>query len=73
MIKDLTGQNFGQLTVLEYTGSDKSRSAIWKCVCDCGNIVNAKGSELCRGRITSCGCFRIQRVKESRIIHGKSQ
>lgn len=72
MIKDLTGQTFGKLTVLEYIGSDKSRSAIWKCKCDCGNIVTIKGSELRRGRTTSCGCFRIQRIKESRSKHLKS-
>ena len=35
--KDLTGQKFGLLTVLERTNK-KNRTYFWKCQCDCGNI-----------------------------------
>lgn len=52
---DLTGQRFGRWTVLGYVGCRHSRSARWRCVCDCGaeNVVQSKhlrngGSLKCR-------------------------
>jgi len=38
--RDLIGQRFGRLVVLEKTDKrDKSGCFIWKCKCDCGNII----------------------------------
>lgn len=34
--KDLTGQRFGKLVVLEEAGKD-GKYSLWKCHCDCGN------------------------------------
>lgn len=56
-LNDLTGQTFGQLTVLEYAGSDRNRSS-WKCECSCGNIVVVNQMELKHGDTLSCGCLR---------------
>ena len=36
----LIGQRFGHLTVIEDTGKRLHRSIIWKCKCDCGNVVS---------------------------------
>ena len=41
-VKDLVGQKFGKLTVVEqhgFTNKNKHgfRQAIWYCKCDCGN------------------------------------
>ena len=36
-IKDLTGQRFGKLVVLEFAGKTKRNDALWLCQCDCGN------------------------------------
>ena len=47
---DLTGQQFGDLTVLEYAG-DRN----WKCKCSCGNEVVVGGNGLRRGTTHSCG------------------
>ena len=49
-LKDITGQIFGELTVIEYAGKGK-----WKCKCSCGNTVEASGKELRSGRTKSCG------------------
>ena len=38
-IKNLTGQNFGMLTVLNLAFVDKNRRATWNCICDCGNTI----------------------------------
>lgn len=55
-VKDLTGNVYGKLTVLERAGSDKHRNAVWKCLCECGNIYCINGRSLTTGHTKSCGC-----------------
>src|SRR5678810_1198000 len=52
--KDITGQVFGLLTVLEVAES-KGPRAQWKCVCTCGKIKVAAGRYLRSGATRSCG------------------
>lgn len=54
-VRDLTGQVFGKMTVLEYVGILK-RHSVWKCRCECGNIKRVLGSNLVSGVTASCGC-----------------
>ena len=51
--KDLTGQRFGRLIVIEYSGNSK-----WICQCDCGTITKPiYGQSLKGGKTKSCGCL----------------
>lgn len=59
-VVDITGQKFGQLTVLERNGSSNTGVAEWKCQCDCGNIVTVLGSNLRNGHTKSCGCYVLE-------------
>jgi hypothetical protein len=52
----LAGERFGLLRVLERAGSDRHGGALWRCACDCGREVSARGTELRRGSYGSCGC-----------------
>lgn len=61
-IKDLTGQVFGRLTVMNLYGSDKT--ALWSCKCECGNYVVVPRGSLISGRTKSCGCFNKDCVSE---------
>lgn len=56
--KDLTGQKFGRLTVIERAGYKYGRTA-WLCRCSCGNPqpVIVTGHDLNMGRVKSCGCI----------------
>ena len=61
--EDLTGKQFGRLTVL-YQGEDfinpnGTHEAGWVCQCDCKNqsIVLIRGGVLKRGATQSCGCL----------------
>lgn len=54
--KDLTGQRYGRLVVLEQAGRDKHSHVLWKCICDCGNFATTTTSQLGR-RKNSCGCL----------------
>lgn len=56
-IKDISGQRFGRLTVLEYVGVNKNKKIVWKCQCDCGKIVEVVGGSLNNKHTTSCGCL----------------
>ena len=61
---DLTGQQFGRLTVIRRDGTAKNGNATWLCKCNCGNLVTVDSYRL-RHRITvSCGCYRRDISKE---------
>lgn len=57
---DLTGQQFGHLTVLEQADDNVLPSGLhekmWRCSCDCGQETVVRGSFLRTGHTTSCGC-----------------
>lgn len=53
--RDLTGQRFGRLTIIEYAYT-KNQKNYWKCQCDCGNICYVQTSWLTNGTTVSCGC-----------------
>lgn len=55
-IKDLTGQVFHRLTVVEFDSIIKGK-AHWKCQCSCGNVVVKSGNLMSSGNTKSCGCY----------------
>ena len=58
---DLTGQKFGRLTVVARIGT-KNGSALWKCVCDCGNTAAVTSRSLKTGNTSSCGCMHSEQL-----------
>lgn len=52
-LRDLTGQRFGRLTVISYSGGSK-----WRCRCDCGSETTVLSGNLTSGHTTSCGCAK---------------
>jgi hypothetical protein len=70
--KDLTGQKFGRLTVVKYAGRDNQRMALWECMCECGNRIVTRGTSLRYGSSKSCGCLRLEKVRDANTIHGLS-
>ena len=56
---DLIGQTFNHLTVIELSEKrGHSRSRLWKCRCDCGNITYTSSNKLISGGKKSCGCIK---------------
>lgn len=55
-LKDMTGQTFGRLLVIEKAPSRK-KNVYWRCVCECGNEVVTQGNALRGGVTKSCGCL----------------
>lgn len=69
--RDLSGEKFGRLTVLEFAGSRKTSGGeskrTWLCVCDCGQYTTVDTGNLVRDVGTkSCGCLAL----EARTSHG---
>lgn len=56
-LKDLTGQKFGRLTVIELAGKNNYNQAIWLCECECGEKTEVFAGNLRRNRTKSCGCL----------------
>jgi hypothetical protein len=67
---DLTGKTFGQLTVIGRAETANALEARWHCTCTCGGSTTTTGSNLRRGRATTCGCLRDQLLRERRTTHG---
>jgi hypothetical protein len=55
-LKDITGQRFGKLVVIE-RAKNRGKETFWKCKCDCGNIKDINASKLKNGTTKSCGCL----------------
>lgn len=54
-IKDLTGQKFHKLTVIQRLNTQKYKSYENQCQCECGKIVTVTTHDLSCGRIKCCG------------------
>ena len=59
--KDITGQRFGRVVAI---CPDDLFPGRWYCKCDCGVKFYANGTDLRRGRTTSCGCLRQEMCRE---------
>lgn len=70
-LRDLTGQKFGRLTVLERGDSLGRVGVYWKCKCECGNECTVHGNAIVRGHTKSCGCLAVETSKNAKS-HGLS-
>ena len=67
---DLTNQKFGKLLVLE-KAITQNEKVMWKCLCDCGNIVIVKGVNLKNNRTKSCGCLKKELIVNRSTKHNQ--
>lgn len=73
VLRDLTGQRFGRLTVLcrddDHIQENGRHRIMWKCLCDCGNEVIVFGENLKKGASRSCGCLQKEEASERHSTH----
>lgn len=64
---NLEGKIFGRLTVLKFLGKlekcGQCPAWYWECKCSCGKETQVRTEHLRSGRVVSCGCYRVERVK----------
>lgn len=74
---DISGQRFGRLLVRSRAVGSSTKNARWFCLCDCGNLIEARSQHLRDGAIRSCGCLAAEdaskRLSAYRTTHGLSR
>ena len=69
---DLTGQRYGQFTILkrdyEIQKKKKSKEVFWECECDCGQKFSARGHDIRQNKIKSCGCLKKDNARNINFI-----
>lgn len=69
---NLVGQRFGRLVVLERAENrmspNKTVRTMWRCMCDCGNVVERSSQNLRTGENPSCGCYKNEQTSKRRLI-----
>lgn len=72
MITEMTGKQFGRLTVIKRDGY-QGTAIMWSCVCFCGKTTRVRGGHLRDGRIKSCGCLNSEMTKTRSTTHGRTR
>jgi hypothetical protein len=69
--KNLSGQKFGRLQVIERAPNQGNRTR-WRVVCDCGTEKLVQANHLTSGRQVSCGCNRNEQSRKlgRNVKHG---
>lgn len=69
-MRDLTGRRFGRLVALRPTGERAADGCYyWLCRCDCGNMSAVRSNKLLQGYTQSCGCYKKERLKNSKTYN----
>jgi hypothetical protein len=55
--KNLLNKKFGRLTIIECLNEKRGKNYLYKCKCECGNIITVIGSNIIHGKTKSCGCL----------------
>jgi predicted nucleic acid-binding Zn ribbon protein len=71
-IKNILGNKYGRLTVIEFDRLVKYKGVFWKCKCDCGTVKIIRSGDLISGNTTSCGCYLKEIIGKSTITHGQT-
>lgn len=69
--EDLTGRQFGELTVLRRVENDRNSKARWLCRCSCGRQREVYAFHLKNGNTRSCGCKKYSISYNKRNLAGK--
>lgn len=76
VVKDLSGNRFGKLTVLcraeDHIQPNGRHRQQWMCQCDCAQMVTVTRDNLVAGRQKSCGCERKKNTSRLFATHGLS-
>jgi len=73
VFQNLIGIKSGKLTVIDGPFKRESKSgSFWMCRCDCGKTLDhyIGSNRIIKETTKSCGCFMVERVKESNKTHG---
>lgn len=70
---DMTGNKYGRLTVIEMAGHNQHKQRQWRCICECGTLIEKTGSDIRSGNTLSCGCLHKEVTSAASTTHGMSK
>ena len=72
-IKNMVGERYSNLTVLEYS-QIKNNNSHWICRCEiCGNKTEVSRPNLRSGNTKDCGCMKSKKISNATTTHGYSR
>jgi|ERR1039458_99639 hypothetical protein len=71
--RDLTGKRFRKLKVIGFAGLNNHKKKLWKCICNCGEIITTIGNSLVSNRIKQCSKCKSQEIRKRKTcrLNGK--
>lgn len=69
IVKNLIGQRFGRLIVLEFVET-RNRHTYWRVACDCGGEKVVTSCGMVNGNTKSCGCIKREQTEQLKWSHG---
>ncbi len=71
---DIAGFKFGRTTAIKVSQiTNKQGKLLWDLACECGSKHTGSASDLKRGNILSCGCWRRKATIKRNTTHGKTK
>ena len=70
--KDLTGNKYDLLTVVEKNGYDESGKILWRCTCECGWFISLTERVLKSKSMKHCGCLGRRKKRWYPVDNGKT-
>lgn len=70
-VQDLTGRQFGRLTVVKYVDKHENKKVNWAVICSCGTSKTVRSDSLKNGAIVSCGCYKKERAVATHRIDAR--
>ena len=74
---NIVGEKYSRLTVTKeaepYYSPKGRKCRMYECLCDCGNTITVRGSDLRSGRTQSCKCLNKEILTETKFKHGRTR
>lgn len=67
----MIGQRFNRWTVISETDERRNRKLVYVCRCDCGSERSVCAGNLRSGISKSCGCLKLERIHDTKFLHGR--
>ena len=67
-VRDLTGQTYGKISVIQQHVTPSKRATFWDCKCECGNEVVIRSADLTGHKVKSCGCMPKKSPSQTYVV-----